>query len=48
MDIEKSKFEVQFVKYLGYIIKAGGGIYVNLDKVAAIRTWEVPKTVKGV
>ena len=48
LDIEKSEFEVQFVKYLGYIIEAGGGIRVDPDKVAAIRTWEVPKTVKGV
>ena len=48
MDIKKSEFEVQFVKYLGYIIEVGGGICIDPDKVAAIRTWEVPKTVKGV
>ena len=35
-------------KYLGFIINAGKGIRIDLDKVKAIKDWEAPKTVKGV
>jgi hypothetical protein len=48
LDIDKSEFEVHSVKYLGYIVEAGKGIRVDPEKVAAIRAWEAPKTVKGV
>src|ERR1700712_2552103 len=48
LDISKCKFEVQQVKYLGFIIEAGKGIRMDPEKVAAIKEWEAPKTVKGV
>ena len=40
LDINKSKYLVKKIKYLRYIIKAGGGISIDLDKVAAIKAWE--------
>ena len=48
MDIKKCEFEVKSTKYLGFIIDAGKGISIDLDKVKAIKEWEAPKTVKGV
>jgi predicted aspartyl protease len=48
LDIEKCEFEVKSIKYLGYIVEAGQGIRVDPEKVAAIRAWEAPRTVKGV
>ena len=47
-DIKKSEFERDSVKYLGFIIRAGQGVCVDLKKVDAIRSWEVPKSVKDV
>ncbi len=47
-DIDKSEFEVRSVKYLGYIVEAGKGIRVDPEKLAAIKAWEVLRTVKGV
>lgn len=47
-DITKSEFEQNAVKYLGFIIRAGQGICVDPKKVEAIRSWEVPKTVRDV
>ena len=38
IDIDKSEFEVQKVKYLGFIIEAGVGISMDPAKVAAIRS----------
>ena len=48
LDIDKSSFEAKMIKYLGYIIKVGYGIEVDPAKTEALRTWEPPKTVKGV
>ena len=48
LDIEKSEFEAASIKYLGFIIKAGKGIRVDPEKVAAIRDWEPPTSVKGI
>ena len=48
LDIEKSEFEAASIKYLGFIIKAGKGIRVDPEKVAAIRDWEPPTLVKGI
>jgi transposase InsO family protein len=48
LDIDKSEFEVQQVKYLGYIIEANRGVRVDPEKVAAIKEWKAPTTVRGV
>ena len=48
VDIKKCEFEVKTTKYLRFIIEAGKGISMDPAKVAAIREWEAPKTVKGV
>jgi hypothetical protein len=48
LDVDKSKFSVKKTKYLGYIIKAGQGVSMDLEKVSAITAWETPKTVKGI
>ena len=47
VDIKKCEFSVTRTKYLGFIISTDG-IAVDPEKVAAIRKWEYPKTVKGV
>ena len=36
-DIGKCEFEVEKVKYLGYIVEAGKGIRMDPEKVAAIK-----------
>ena len=36
-NITKSEFEQDLVKYLGFIIEAKKGIYVDLKKIEAIR-----------
>ncbi|KAJ6436050.1 hypothetical protein O9K51_11425 [Purpureocillium lavendulum] len=48
LDIDKCEFEVQTVKYLGFVVTAGKGIEVDPAKVEAIRSWETPTNVKGV
>lgn len=48
LDIDKSEFEAKSVKYLGYIIEAGAGVRADPAKVEAVKSWETPKTVKGV
>ena len=48
LDIDKCEFDVTTVKYLGYIITAGKDIRMDPAKVAAIRDWQSPRTVKGV
>ena len=37
LDIGKSKFSIKITKYLEFIIKARKGIYIDLDKVTAIK-----------
>jgi hypothetical protein len=48
IDIDKCEFETKRVKYLGYIIEAEAGIRVDPDKIAAIREWAMPTSVKAV
>ena len=36
------------MKYLGFIIKVGVGLRIDLEKTKAIREWETPKIKKGV
>jgi len=47
VDIRKCEFGVTKTKYLGFIISTDG-IEVDPEKVAAVREWEPPKTVKAV
>ena len=47
-DINKSEFEKDTVKYLGFIVRAGDGIHVDPAKVEAIRAWTAPRTVRDV
>jgi ribosome-interacting GTPase 1 len=37
VDIKKCEFKVKETKYLGFIIKAGKGIHIDLAKIAAIK-----------
>ena len=48
VDIDKCDFEVESVKYLGFIVEAGKGIRVDPEKIRAVEQWERPTTVKGV
>jgi len=46
-DIRKCEFSVKRTKYLGFIITTNG-LEVDPDKVAVVKDWRYPKTVKGV
>ena len=46
-DIKKSEFSVQSTKFLGFIISTTG-ISMDPEKVAVIRDWELPKSVKEI
>ena len=48
LDVGKSEFSVKKTKYLGFIIEAGKGVHMDPDKIAAIRAWEPPKSIKGI
>jgi uncharacterized membrane protein len=48
LDVDKSEFSVKRTKYLGFIIEAGKGIRMDPEKVAAIKAWEPPQSVKGI
>jgi hypothetical protein len=37
VDIKKCEFEVKETKYLGFIVKAGKGICIDLAKIVAIK-----------
>jgi hypothetical protein len=39
LDISKCEFETKITKYLGYIIEVGRGIYMDPDKMKAIKEW---------
>ena len=47
ISLEKSKFYIQEVEFLGHTIKIGG-IAISKDKVEAILNWLEPKTLKEV
>ena len=47
VDIKKCEFGVTKTKYLGFIVSTAG-IEVDPEKVAAIKNWQFPKSVKGV
>src|SRR5437763_11594776 len=47
VSLEKSKFYVQEVEFLGHTIKVGG-IAISKDKVEAILNWLEPKSLKEV
>jgi hypothetical protein len=46
-DIRKSEFSVTSTKFLGFIISTQG-LAMDPEKVAVIRDWKVPTSVKGV
>ena len=46
VDVKKSEFSVTSTKYLGFIISTEG-IAMDPDKVAIIKDWEVPTSLKG-
>ena len=48
LDIDKCEFEVQSTKYLGFILEAGKGVRMDLEKVKAVIKWEAPRSIKGV
>lgn len=48
LDIDKCDFEVQNVKYLGFMLEAGKGIRMDPEKVKAILEWCTPSNVKAV
>ena len=48
LNIDKYQFEKKQVKYLGFIIKVGVGLQMNLEKIKAIREWETLKIKKGI
>ena len=46
VDVKKSEFSVTSTKYLGFIISTKG-IAMDPDKVAIIKDWEVPTSLRG-
>jgi transposase InsO family protein len=46
-DLKKCEFDVTRTKYLGFIVSTDG-IEVDPEKVAVVREWQYPTTVKGV
>ena len=46
-DIKKCEFSVKRTKYLDFIISTDG-IEVNPEKISAVKSWQSPKTVKGI
>ena len=48
MDINKCKFEITNIKYLGFIIKTEKDIYMDPDKIKVIKKWKILTTVKKV
>ena len=48
LDFDKSEFEGDIIKYLGYLIETGRGLWADLEKLEAIRKWEPPTKVRGV
>ena len=48
LDIFKYKFKVISIKYLGFIIKVGKGVYIDPKKVKIIKEWEIFIIIKGI
>ena len=48
LDFDKSEFEGGIIKYLGYLIETGRGLWADPEKLKAIRKWEPPTKVRGV
>ena len=48
LDFDKSKFEGDIIKYLGYLIETGRGLRADPEKLEPIRKWELPIKVRGV
>ena len=48
LDFYKSEFEGGIIKYLGYLIETGRGLYADPEKLEAIRKWEPSTKVRGV
>ena len=48
LDFDKSEFEGDIIKYLGYLIETGRGLQADLEKLEVIRKWEPPTKVRGV
>ena len=48
LDFDKSEFERDIIKYLGYLIETSRGLRADPEKPKAIRKWEPPTKVKGV
>ena len=48
LDFDKSEFEGDIIKYLGYLIETGRGLRADPEKLKAIRKWEPPTKVRGV
>lgn len=48
LDWDKSEFEADSVRYLGFIIHPGHGISTDPEKIRAVTDWEPPKNVRGV
>ena len=46
-DIKKCEFSVTKTKYLGFIVGVGG-LKVDPEKVAVVRNWLPPRSIKGV
>ena len=46
-DIKKCEFSMKRTKYLGFIISIDG-IEVDSEKISAVKSWQSPKTVKGI
>ena len=47
INIDKCKFYVTEIKFLGFIIGVDG-IAVDLKKVKALKNWRMPTIVKGI
>jgi hypothetical protein len=47
-DIQKSEFKTYEIKYLGYIINSKKGIFIDSEKIRAIKNWAVLTNVKAV
>ena len=48
LDWDKSEFEAETTRYLGFIVQPGKGISADPAKIQAIRDWLPPTTMKAV